>query len=172
MPNHNHTMHRLLSDLPEASARHYVPPPCRCQSKSRFCGRKVGLADITYNGLAYPFATKNLQICVLHEFGDIFLFVLTVLLCAAGLSPPAAFARNQRTLQFFFSHHNRFIYVLSQRYIQNHHHAEAHGKGNRTNVGMLTLRHFRYQLLHYHIKHSTCRKAQQVRKCRDDQPRA
>lgn len=57
---------------------------------------------------------------------------------------------------------------LSQRHVQRHHDAEAHSEGKRAKVGMLALGHFRNQLLHYHIKHCACGKAQQIRKCRDD----
>ena len=60
---------------------------------------------------------------------------------------------------------------LSQRHIQRHHDAEAHGKENRADVGVLSLRHFGNQLLHHHIEHGARREAQKIRQRRDHQLR-
>ena len=60
---------------------------------------------------------------------------------------------------------------LSQRHIQRHHDAKAHGKENRADVGVLSLRHLRDQLLHHHIEHGARREAQKIRQRRDHQLR-
>lgn len=49
--------------------------------------------------------------------------------------------------------------ISAEHNIQNHHHAEPRRKENRSDIGMLALRHFGYKLLHNHIDHGTRGKA-------------
>ena len=50
----------------------------------------------------------------------------------------------------------------SQCHIQHHHHAEAHRKKYHTNVGVLSLQHFRDQFLHHHIQHGSGKKVKNL----------
>ena len=45
-----------------------------------------------------------------------------------------------------------------QCHIQHHHHAEAHRKKHRADVGVLSLRHFWDQFLHHNIQHGSGKK--------------
>ena len=59
-------------------------------------------------------------------------------------------------------------FFLTQCHIQHHHQGEADSEENRTDVGMFALGHFRDQLLHDHIQHSTGGEGQQVGKNGDE----
>ena len=62
-----------------------------------------------------------------------------------------------------------FFHTLSQRHIQDHHQGKAHGKGNGAKVGVLTLAHLRDQLLHHHVQHGACGKAEKIGQGGQDQ---